>query len=43
MRIWGWLGRDLRITYIGHATKTPDPATRPAPPSAVGSGLPVSG
>jgi len=37
------LGQDLRITYIGHATKTPDPATRPAPPAAVGSGLPVSG
>jgi 2-polyprenyl-6-hydroxyphenyl methylase/3-demethylubiquinone-9 3-methyltransferase len=28
------LGQDLRITYIGHATKAPDPAGRPDPESA---------
>jgi len=33
------LGKDLRITYIGHATKTPYPAARPDRQSAASGGL----
>ena len=37
------LGQDLRITYIGHATKSSGPASPPAPHATATSGLSVSG